>query len=314
MKVEYRYYEPDKGLEEQQAEIYSEISGNPATADEIKARYKQEKIDPKTVRYAIAEDGKVLAYCQARDYPSSGDVGETHIGYPWALPECPVEAQDKIFDDLLGYIKQRKETLTIRAPIAIENEKAIAFFKKKGLVEVDRFYAYSVDLDVTEASQLEVEGEFTSRPAKEEDIKLLLELAKADPDADFSNEDQWTEYFKERVFKQAIEGKRARYPVLVFHKDQLVCASAPLRMEPDGRFVQGDKEKIIFRFQLTKPGYAHAWKGLAAEIAKECVAAGWKDIPLQARFGFTSNSPIALIQAEIQPDLEAAGIRFGLED
>ncbi|MHA2273570.1 MAG: hypothetical protein ACXACI_17080 [Candidatus Hodarchaeales archaeon] len=309
MEVEYRYYEPNQGLEEQQAKLYSEISGNPATGEEIKARYEREKIDPKTVRYAFDKDNKMLAYVQARDYPT---VEETHLGYPWALPECPPVVQDKIFDELTAYIKDRKETLAIKVSAAIENEKAITFFKKKGLVEAERFYTYSVDLDVTETSKLEIDEAFTSRAATEDDLDLILELAKTDPNAAFSDEAQWTEYFKERVFEQAKSGETARYPILIFHEDQLVCASAPLRMEPDGRFVTGDQEKIIFRFQLTRPGFVHAWKTLATEIAKECVAAGWADVPLLANTGFSSEAPLTAVIAATQSNLELGGISFSL--
>ncbi|MFW9916220.1 MAG: hypothetical protein ACFFGZ_11490 [Candidatus Thorarchaeota archaeon] len=309
MEVVYRYYEPNQGLEEQQAKLYSEISGNPASGDEIKARYEREKIDPKTVRYALDKDGKMIAYVQARDYPT---VEETHLGYPWALPECPPAVQDKIFDELLAYIKDRKETLKIRIPVAIENEKGVAFFKKKGLVEAERFYTYSVDLDVTETSKLEIDEAFTCRPAIEDDLELLIELAKTDPNAAFSDEAQWTEYFKDRVFEQAKSGETARYPILIFHKDQLVAASAPLRMQPDGRFVTGDQEKIIFRFQLTRPGFVHAWQTLAVEIAKECVAAGWTDVPLLANTGFSSEAPLTALIAATQSNVELGGITYSL--
>ncbi|MHA2233507.1 MAG: hypothetical protein ACXAB4_13575 [Candidatus Hodarchaeales archaeon] len=313
MKITYRYYEPDQELEEQQAKIYSEASGNPATGEEIKARFQREKIDPKTVCYAFSEDSKMVAYCQARDYPFIG-AGETHLGYPWALPDCPAEVQDKLFDDILAYIKQREETLLIRAPAALENEKVVAYFKKKGLVEVEWRYSYSIDLDVTQTSKLEIDNGLTSRSATEDDISLLLEIAKSNPEiiSIFPGDDAWIEYFKDRVFKQAEDGARARYPIIVFDGDQAVCASAPLRMEPDGRFVSGDKEKIIFRFQITKPGYVHAWKTLAKEFAKECLTAGWADVPIQANIGFPTNEPLAAVLAATQSDLEAGGIVFGL--
>lgn len=313
MKISYRHYEPDQDLEEQQAKIYSEASGNPVTAEDIKARYEREKIDPKTVQYAFSEDGKMVAYCQARDYPSFG-AGETHLGYPWALPDCPAEVQDKLFDDILAHIKQREETLAIRVPAALENENVVAFFRKKGLVEIEWRYSYSIDLDVSQTSKLELDNGFTSRTATEDDIGLLLGLAKSNPEimSIFSGDDAWIEYFKDRVFAQAKDGTRARYPIIVFDGDQTVCASAPLRMEPDGRFVSGDKEKIIFRFQITRPGYVHAWKTLAIEFAKECLTAGWADVPIQANIGFPSNEPLTAVLAATQPDLEAAGIVFGL--
>ena len=106
-------------MEELQARIYTEASGRPASADEIRARYKDQKKDLKTTRYALTEDGEPLAYVQATD--STSQVGKTHISYPWAMPSCPVEVQEKIFDDLLAYLKQRKETLEITSPIVVDS-------------------------------------------------------------------------------------------------------------------------------------------------------------------------------------------------
>ncbi|MHA2053071.1 MAG: hypothetical protein ACW99F_05665, partial [Candidatus Hodarchaeales archaeon] len=89
MGITYKYWEKDAGFEEIQAKVYNENNPdntNPATAKDIVERFARENIDPKTVRYAFTGDDKPLAYIQARDYP---EVKETHLGYPWALPDCP---------------------------------------------------------------------------------------------------------------------------------------------------------------------------------------------------------------------------------
>lgn len=304
MEVQYRHYEPNQGLEDQQAKIYTECAnpGRAITGEEIQQRYEAEKIDPKTIRYVLSKEGQMLAYVQARDYPT---LEETHIGYPWALPECPIEAQEKIFDELLAYIKQREETLPIRASAAIDQDKQIEFFRKKGFNEIERGFQYFVDFDVEEASKMEKDDEntaFSSRVATTSDLPLLLEIVKADSalrDA-LPGDEGWTSYFNDRVLKDG-------HAVLVFHDDQIVAASAPLR------FPIGDAKNIIFRFQATRPGYAHAWTTLLIGIAKECLAAGWTDIPLRASFGFTTSSSMALLLAKLQPDLEAAGYRFGID-
>ncbi|MFW9917596.1 MAG: hypothetical protein ACFFGZ_18495, partial [Candidatus Thorarchaeota archaeon] len=304
MNVEYRYYAPNQGLEEQQAKIFNKAAKPPAqaTGKAIQERYEQENVDPKTIRYAMTANGTMLAYCQARDYPA---LGETHIGYPWALPKCPPEVQEKLFDDLLAYLKEREETLTIRTSAALDWETQIAFFKKRGLVEIEHGFQYLVDLDVTEASQLEkdtVDNSFTSYIATDADLDVLLEIINADPVAKsiFPDDETWIRYFRERVLPDG-------HAVILFHEDQIVAASAPLRVPP------GKEEHIIFRFQATRPGYASAWKALLIEIAKECLAAGWTDLPLRVNFGFFSNSPLAQLLARLQPDLEVSSIRFGLE-
>ena len=47
----------------------------------------------------MTEDGKMLAYVQARDYPPEKEI---HLGYPWAVSDCPEGVQDKLFDELRG--------------------------------------------------------------------------------------------------------------------------------------------------------------------------------------------------------------------
>ena len=101
MEIKYHFWEKGKGYEEHQAEIYNKNNPgpNPVTAKDIIDRYERENIDPKTVMYAFAADGKMLAYIQARDYP---EPKQTHIGYPWRVNDCPGEVQDKLFDDMLA--------------------------------------------------------------------------------------------------------------------------------------------------------------------------------------------------------------------
>ena len=108
MKVVFRHYSPNIGLEEQQANIYKKISGLSASANEIKERIKGENRDPRMIRYALTDEGKVLAYVQARDSPIR--FGRTAISYPWALPECSESVKNKLFDELMTYLLQREKT------------------------------------------------------------------------------------------------------------------------------------------------------------------------------------------------------------
>ena len=113
MEINYKYWKKDAGFEELQAEIYNANNPEqqqPVTAKDIATRFKNEKIDPKTVRYAFMDD-KAIAYVQARDYE---EPKETHLGYPWALTDCPEEVQHKLFDEMLSYIKTRDVGFDIR--------------------------------------------------------------------------------------------------------------------------------------------------------------------------------------------------------
>lgn len=148
MKVIYWEYEPNQGLEELQAKIYSEVTGRPASGEEIRIRYKDQKKDPKTTLYALTEDNALLAYVQATD--STSHIGRTHISYPCALPACPVKTQEKIFDEVLVYLLQREQTVEITAPLVLDVEgieERIKFFEKKGFSEKERLYYYSYDKD-----------------------------------------------------------------------------------------------------------------------------------------------------------------------
>ena len=53
LKIIYRFYKPNQGLEEIQAQIYNQATDERATADQIRERYKIEKTNPKFVRYAF---------------------------------------------------------------------------------------------------------------------------------------------------------------------------------------------------------------------------------------------------------------------
>ena len=60
MKVEYKNWESGKKYEEVQAKIYVEVSGMPATAEQIGPRNDQRGVD--ATRYAFTKDGEPLAY------------------------------------------------------------------------------------------------------------------------------------------------------------------------------------------------------------------------------------------------------------
>ncbi|MFX0063107.1 MAG: hypothetical protein ACFFC7_13095 [Candidatus Hermodarchaeota archaeon] len=307
MKIVYRYYEPNQGLEDIQAKIYTEVSGLPATAAQIRERNLRR--DPKITRYALTEEGKPLAYVTARD--SGSHVGRTYIGYPWALPDCPLEVQQKIFDELIAYLKTREKTLEIATTIVVTAkiaEEQIKFFQKRGFVEKERLYRYILDYDVNEVSQWEMTDElssFTSRVATIDDLDLLIEVCQADPYTQnaFPNEEGFRSYFKDRVFKDG-------HAVLVLQGEQAVAASAVLKRKPDGIYLTGDEERVTMRFSAIRPGHPQAWKRLLIEIAKECQTAGWANILLRVNFFFNTGSPIAAYMATMQPELELFEIIF----
>ncbi|MFX0050911.1 MAG: hypothetical protein ACFE8U_06400 [Candidatus Hermodarchaeota archaeon] len=304
MTIKYQYWEPNQGLEEKQAEVYNKNNPDnqqPVTAKDIIDRYEREKIDPKTVQYAFAEDGQLLAYIQARDYPN---VEETHIGYPWGAENCPKEVQSKLFADMLEYIKQRKETMTILANAPAENEEIIDFFKEKGLFEKSRGYRYELKLDDISRDNY-TEQEYTTRLATPEDIPLLVDLVKAFGDyaGQFNSDEDIVTYFKDRVFKDG-------HAILVFKGDTLVMASAPLIFQLPN--VEG--KRLILRFLAYLSDNESAYKPLLIAIAKECVSTGYgTDKPLST-FISPRNSTFANILEKYNPTKVVTSFGFGLKD
>lgn len=310
MKVVYRNWEPNKELEELQVKIYNENNPNPqpVTAQQIIERYKREKIDPKTVRYALDEEGNPLAYIQARDY----EIGEeTHLGYPWALPNCPKEVQDKLFDEMLDYVKQREiaKKYAIRMNASVDDKKVMDFFKGKGLVEKSRGYRYEMDIKEVTKSEY-TEKDFSTRLATPDDVDLLVDLIKADGRylGQFGSDKDISDYFKDRVLKDAQEkGNKA---VLVFKGDTPVMASAPLVFKTPGE----DEERLILRFHAFRAGNEQAFKPLIIDIAKVCVSNNYGTDKKLGHFIGEDDSEFAAILEEYNPNKVLTGIGFGLDE
>ncbi|MFW9870597.1 MAG: hypothetical protein ACFFEL_13305 [Candidatus Thorarchaeota archaeon] len=300
MDVKYKVWEPDKGLEDIQARIFSEASGIPERAEVIRQRNLQRA--PEMTRYALTKDGEPLAYVTARD--SSSGEGRTYIGYPWKMPNCPEEVQLKLFDELLSYLEKREETKEIGTTIITRSrlrEAQEEFFTKRGFEEDERIFTYILPLDVTETTKLEVSDKASalkSKVATKKDIDDLVEIFMADTGlrSQVANEEGAKSYFTDRVLQVG-------HAILLYDGDKVVASTAPLRFQPDGNRVRGDEERIIMRYTAIRPGYEYAWARLLVELAKECKDAGWTDIPIQAESWVTGEGAAIAGLAEIRPEL-----------
>ncbi|MFX1485120.1 MAG: hypothetical protein ACFFCP_18220 [Promethearchaeota archaeon] len=300
MDVKYKVWEPDKGLEDIQARIFSEASGIPERAEVIRQRNLQRA--PEMTRYALTKDGEPLAYVTARD--SSSGEGRTYIGYPWKMPNCPEEVQLKLFDELLSYLEKREETKEIGTTIITRSrlrEVQEEFFAKRGFEEDERIFTYILPLDVTETTKLEISDKASalkSKVATKKDIDDLVEIFMADTGlrSQVANEEGAKSYFTDRVLQVG-------HAILLYDGDKVVASSAPLRFQPDGNRVRGDEERIIMRYTAIRPGYEYAWARLLVELAKECKKAGWTDISIQAESWVTGEGAAIAGLAEIRPEL-----------
>jgi len=301
MKVIYRHYEPEQNLEEIRAKIYTTASGLPATADQI--RLQALNRDPKLMRFAFTDKDEPLAYISASG--SDSQPWTIGMGYPWALPGCPSNVQEKLFKDLVSYIKENKKIQEIVTGVALTSKIAdeqIRFFTENGFIEKERVFLYALDYDVKEVSEWKLTEDiraFRSQVATSKDINRLIEVCQSDPNTRnaFPTQEAWEGYFKDRVLKDG-------HAVMVFKGDQVVAASAPLRFKPDGIFLRGKEERTIMRFRAVRPGYRAAWKRLLIELAKETVAAGWTDFPLREQIFFSTSEYTAPLLAEQHPNIE----------
>ena len=300
MDVKYKMWEPDKGLEDIQAKIFSEASGLPERGEVIRARNIQRA--PEMTRYALTKEGEPLAYVTARD--SSSEPGRTYIGYPWKLDACPDDVQLKIFDEMMSYLKAREETNSIGTTV-IENSKLrdtqIEFFSKRGFVEDNHVFQYRLPLDVVETSKLKLSeraSALKSKIATENDLDHLVEIFQQDQGLRtvLTDVEAIKEYFLERVLKDG-------YALLLFDGNQIVASTAPLRFKPDNFRIVGDEDRIIMRYTAIRPGYNFAWSRLLVEMAKACKDAGWTDIKIQAETGFVAGGAAIIGLAEIRPEL-----------
>ena len=301
MKVIYRHYEPEQNLEEIRAKLYTTASGLPANPEIIKLQAQNS--DPKLMRFAFAENNEPLAYISASG--SDTQPWTIGMGYPWAMPGCPPAVQEKLFKDLVSYIKENKKIQEIITGVALTSKIAdehIRFFEKNGFTEKERVFLFALDYDVSEVSGWKLTKDirsFKSRVATKKDVDRLIEVCMSDPNTRnaFPTQEAWESYFKDRVLKDG-------HAVMVFKGDEVVAASAPLRFKPDGIFLRGKEERTIMRFRAVRPGYRAAWKRLLIELAKETVAAGWTDLPLREQIFFSTSELTAPILAENHPAIE----------
>ncbi|MFW9915703.1 MAG: hypothetical protein ACFFGZ_08830 [Candidatus Thorarchaeota archaeon] len=302
MQIIYRVYEPGKNFEDFQAQIFnSSIAGSraaPATAEQIKHRYETENTDPQGVRYALTADGRPLAYVQTR--VTAKPEPRTWIGYPWAMPDCPPEVQETLWEETFQFIKERdlesaSERKVVMCCVQDPAGKHNAFAKAKGFIEEDRASQYFIDMQ--RASQVECPP-FDGRAADENDLDLLIELAKVDKDFSqgFPNENAMVSYFKDRVLPDG-------HTVILFdQKGQIIAAGAPLH----GYVEDG----VLIRFSATRSGFESALKTLLIEIAKHCLDQGWSALPLLFGVGYGAPAHQAVIAEELGATAVVTNVLF----
>ncbi|UCG89587.1 MAG: hypothetical protein JSU57_03690 [Candidatus Heimdallarchaeota archaeon] len=309
MKLIYRHYEPNQGLEEQQAKVYTEVSGLPADAEEIKQRFKGEKRDPLSARYVLTEDNRLLAYVQTSKWVAR--PGTYIISYPWASPDCPPKAQEKIFDELVAWLKDTIHPQVIAGEVVFDTpttDERIAFFQRKKFIEKEHLYVYSVDFDLTEISNWEMTDEiasYTCRLGTTEDLDQIIEVCHTDNYIrDVFPSVEEAKYYVENTFLKDDHNK------LILKDNQIVSVGLPYR-----RKLTGGKDKgleIISLTSATRLNHPQAWKRLLIEVAKDCLKSGWQNLPLRISTLFFGYSMNAIHLAQLQDTIEDIAVLYAL--
>ncbi len=311
MKLIYQHYEPNQGLEEKQAKVYTEVSGLPADAEEIKRRFKGEKRDPLSARYVLTEDNKLLAYVQTSRWVAR--PGTYIISYPWALLDCPPEAQEKIFDELVTWLKDTIHPQVIAGEVVFDTpttDERSVFFQRKGFIEKEHLYVNSVDLDLNEISNWEMTDEIASYSCKfgtAEDLDQIIEVCHADNYMrDVYPSVEEAKYYIESTFLKDDHNK------LILKDNQIVSVGLPYR-----RKLTRGKDKgleIISLTSATRLNHPPAWKRLLIEVAKDCLKSGWQNLPLRISTLFFGYSMNAIHLAQLQDTIEDIAVLYALPD
>jgi hypothetical protein len=309
LKLIYRHYEPDQGLEEQQAKVYTAVSGLPADAEEIKGRFKGEKRDPLSARYVLTEDNKLLAYVQTSKWAAR--QGTYIISYPWAIPECPIESQNRIFDELIKWLQDTIHPQVIAGEVVFETpttDERIAFFKKKGFVEKEHLYVYSIDFNLMDVSSWEMNDEMASyacRSGTTDDLDQIIDVCHADNymrDV-FPSVEEAT-YYIENTFLKDEHNK------LILKDDKIVAVGLPYRR----KLTRGKSNglEVIGLTSATRLEHPQAWRRLLIEVAQDCINRNWESLPLRISTLFFGYSMNAIHLAQLQDPIEDLAVLFTL--
>lgn len=267
MDVVYKTFEPDKGFEQIQADIYNQAvkkyNGQTVTADQIAQRMKSfdPPQDTNGLFFAFTSDDKPLSYIQYRFYEKT----KIFIGHAWAVDGCPVDIQqsmyNKIFDYVIHKYPDKKEIYL--GYVYDHFTEVVAMIKKQGFEHYNSITFYSVKLE--DLAKLEADPKYSSREATQTDLDELLELA-LDSNLKSMGENQLRSYFKDKVLKDG-------NCIILFEGDKPVASTAILNGHFDG------KESLL-RFVALREGYKDSNKSLLIHIAKYALGKGLT-LPIQ---------------------------------
>lgn len=277
MEVIYKNYLPNKGFDEIQAFIYNEVvkpyNGNTVTAEQIKKRHENNKPDYNGIRFALKPDGTPLAYIQYYYYAYGNLNEKLYIGYPYAIEDCPTEIQEKLYSELLAYIKDKYPHEPIYMGYLDDKlTKIHQFAENKGFKIFDKQFEYAFDIGPLLNIKTK-DYEYTI--ATPDNLELLVEVGRSDPQLNqLMSEENLRSYFMSKVLPDG-------HCVMLFKDNIVIAACAPLRNYRPG--------EILIRFTAIRQGHELSIKTLYQQLAKVCSQIGWSDEKLVLAVGNYQN-------------------------
>jgi len=298
LDIVYKKYKPNNGFEALQTELYTEVTGLPIIPEDLRP-YKRER-NPETARYAFTRDGDFLAYVTSR--LSRTFQGRNYISYPWAHPDCPHEVKDRIFSDLLEYLKGHKDTKEIATYILFASDNCqeqIEFFLRNNFTEKERLYFYNRDFNLQDTSSWSLSGELNSlqfESVNKDNLDQFITFCRKDrrTQHNFPTDDALRTFIETRILPTG-------HLFSVLKDDKIVAAGSVLNEKDEDIYQINPGERVMANIALVSPSYPAAWKRLIKDLAKKCIEYGWNR-PLRVRIPFITESSTAIGLAEIQSE------------
>ena len=266
MEVIYKAYEPEKGYETFQAEIYNnaieKYNGNFITPEDIhdRLKYSHPPQDLHGIFFAFTVDNRPLSYIQYHIQKTK----KLYIDHAWSTHECPKEVQQKLYDIMIQYIKAKypdKKEIYL-GYIDESFIDVVQFIKSQGFKPYDTDTYYSLDLD--KLSSLEPDQKFNYREATIKDLDLLVSLALKS-NLKTSGEAWLRTYLKAKVLR---EGNC----MILFDEQDIIGSTAII----DGYY---DGKESLISFQAIKDCYKNIQKSLLIYLGRYLLNKGLK-LPL----------------------------------
>lgn len=267
--INYKKYEEDKGFEKFQAQIYNAViqkyDGQPVTAEAIRKRLQDHKPtqDKNGITFAFNGDNDPIAYIQYREYTG----GKVRIGYPWAIDGTPVEVQDKLFYDLLEYLKNKypdKEEFYLGNLNYAYTEVHDKIVNHYHFDEHSWFAFYTIENQ--SLSKITIPDNISYQEVHQSSLDIICNVCLKDPSFDDMGKEGIKTFFNTRIFSE--ENSKTATTVLLERNNQ------PVGLIAVTESMQKDKKNSQVRIIALEDGDNSLYEYLLGALGKTLLGKG----------------------------------------